>query len=350
MGFWHWVDKIVGYVPVVGTIKDGVEAVVLECEGKHKAALEKALETAVDLAGDIVTVASLGEACEVAVAGKAAAEAALKDAMEAGLKSAAKEQMVQATREGYTKEAATMMAIAGAAQEAKLAAKEGIARRAGKEGPKPGNKPDNKPHGHKKDPKRGHHVINNGVRRIHPKIIDAFLEHNANYFDGQSFEILVEHGFIEPEMNIYQSHERPFNEEDDEFIQTTVAFTPGGEIHRDINDVEYGTLTGALRVGVSHYMTSLFHMRVRQTPMPRPEQEVAVAITFVAYEMNSNEVYVDRQALEWWIATGGNEARFLEVRDVVANSFRDLTGGANLVLAWVHDLVDIYERIHNTHQ
>ena len=84
MGFWHWVDKIVGYVPVVGTIRDGVEAVVLECEGKHKAALEKALETAVDLAGDIVTVASLGEACEVAVAGKAAAEAALKDAMVQG--------------------------------------------------------------------------------------------------------------------------------------------------------------------------------------------------------------------------------------------------------------------------
>ena len=43
MGFWDWVDKIAGYIPVVGTIKDGVEAVVLECEGKHEAAKEKAL-------------------------------------------------------------------------------------------------------------------------------------------------------------------------------------------------------------------------------------------------------------------------------------------------------------------
>ena len=346
MGFWHWVDKIVGYVPVVGTIKDGVEAVVLECEGKHGAALEKALETAVDLAGDIVTVASLGEACEVAVAGKAAAEAALKDAMEAGLKSAAKEQMVQAAREGYTKEAATMMAIAGAAQEAKLAAKKGIAGRAGKEG----SKHDTKRKKPEKEPLRGHHVINNDVRRVFPKIIDAFLEHNANYFDGQSFDQLVEQGCIEPGMRVYRSYKHPFNEADDEFIQETVVFTPGKEVHRDANAVEYGTLIASLRVGVSHYMTSLFHMRVRQMPMPRPEQEVAAAISYLSYEMNTNQVYVDRTALNWWIDSGGNEARFIEVRDVVANNFRDLTEGAEFILAWVHDLFEIYEKIRNIPQ
>ena len=257
-------------------------------------------------------------------------EIIVRRAGKGGPKPAAKEQ--QSARKGYTMQPAT------AAQVAMIAENKRISRRAGKRGPKT----DIKPHNHKKDPKRGHHVINNGVRRIHPKIIDDFLQRNADYF--YSFE---EHGFIEPEMNIYRSHEHPFNEEDDHFIQTTVVFTPGEEIHRDINGVQYGTLTGALRVGVSHYMTSLFLMRVWQMPM---EQE-AEAISLLAHEINSNsnEVYVDRQALEWWIETGGNGARFIEVRDVVANSFRDLTGEANLIRAWVHDLVDVYERMYNIH-
>ena len=187
-------------------------------------------------------MATLGEGYEVAVAGKAAAEAAMKDAVESGLKSVAKTGMEQATKDGFTKKAATVFGIAAAAQEAKILAKEEIAKRAGKkapERPKPDSKPDEPKK--KEDPKRGHHVINNGVRQIFPNLIDKFLVNNAHYFDGQSFEQLVAQGHINPQIVVYASHERPFNEADGTFIQKTVAFTPEGRIHQDENDVEYGT-------------------------------------------------------------------------------------------------------------
>ena len=258
MGLWHWIDKIVGYIPVVGTVKDGVESLVLECEGKHEAAKEKAMEAAIGLAGDIITVATLGEGYEIALAGKAAAEAAMKDAVESGVKSAAKQGIQQAMKEGFSKQVATHIAVAEAAQEIKNKAKEEIAKRAGKKVPSQQSK--TKTDKSKKDPKRGHHVINNGVRKVFPKIIDHFLEQNAHYFHGQDFDRLVDQGHILPTMIVHRSHEHPFNVPDDEFIQTTVAFTPPGDTHRDANDVQYSTLMVALTLGVSNYMTSLFRV------------------------------------------------------------------------------------------
>ena len=345
--FWHWVDKIVGYVPVVGTIKDGVEAVVLECEGKHKEAFEKAMETAVDLACDAVTVASFGEGFEVAVAGKAAAEAAMKDAMESGLKSVAKEQMVQATKDGFTKKAATVIGVAGAAELARIAVKDEIARRAGK-APDERPKPDNKPKEPKKDPKRGHHVINNGVRKVFQKIIESFLEHNAHYFNGESFEELVQQGHILQDMIVFQSYGHPLNEEDDHFIQNTVAFTPEGQVHAYANDIAYSAHMCALRVAVVFYMNSLFLVNVRNRPMGHPEQVAAGTITALINEINATRVYVDTQALEWWLATGGNELQFDEVCDSVANMFQALTQQqANVIGVWVQDLFQAYQTLHN---
>ena len=98
MGFWSFLDKAVGFIPIVGTIKDGVEAAVLELEGKHEAAKEKAMEAVIDLACDVVTVATMGEGYEVAAIGKVAAEAAMKDIVEQGAKEAAKDVGKAATK------------------------------------------------------------------------------------------------------------------------------------------------------------------------------------------------------------------------------------------------------------
>lgn len=183
MGFWTVLDKIVGYIPVVETVKDTVEAIVLEAEGKHEAAKEKAMEAAVDLVGDVVTVATFGTGYEVAAAGKMAAEVAIKEATESGAKSVAKAAMQEAVRDGYTKTAAIGIGAAAAGAHTKEKLKDSIAARKGtrrKPTPRGPLKTDKK--GKDKDPKRGHHVINNGVRKVLPNIIDDFLHHNAHLF------------------------------------------------------------------------------------------------------------------------------------------------------------------------
>lgn len=129
MGFWTVLDKIVGYIPVVGTVKDTVEAIVLEAEGKHEAAKEKAMEAAVDLVGDVVTVATFGTGYEVAAAGKMAAEVAIKEATESGAKSVAKAAMQEAVRDGYTKTAAIGIGAAAAGAHTKEKLKDSIAAR-----------------------------------------------------------------------------------------------------------------------------------------------------------------------------------------------------------------------------
>ena len=65
-------------------------------------------------------------------------------------------------------------------------------------------------------------------------------------------------------------------------------------------------------------------------------------------EINTTEVYVDKQALEWWVATGGNLLRYEEVRGVVSFNFQALlsTGGPNFVLTWVQDLFRAYKLLH----
>lgn len=352
MGFWTVLDKIVGYIPVVGTVKDTVEAIVLEAEGKHEAAKEKAMEAAIDLVGDVVTVATFGTGYEVAAAGKMAAEVAIKEATESGAKSVAKAAMQEAVRDGFTKTAAIGIGAAAAGAHTKEKLKDGIAARKGtrrKPTPRGPLKTDKK--GKDKDPKRGHHVINNGVRKVLPNIIDDFLHHNAHFFHSRGFYDLVSEGRITQRMSVYAAHENPLSPADDQFIQTTVVYTPEGQLHVDPNETQFGIAMLSLRVGATHYMNNLFNVLVNDpNQMSRLDQHflnMAVSLTETIHQINTGPLYVDQQALEWWLASPqGNAVRYEEVRGQVEEMYRSLTHTKADILAWVRELFHIYQHLH----
>lgn len=345
MGFWDILDKVVSNIPVVGTIKDGVEAVVLEAQGKHEAAKEKALEAAIDLVSDVVTVGTFGAGYEVAAAGKAAAEAATKEIVESGAKGVGKAAMEEATKDGFSKEASRAIAVARHALEAKTQLKHDIARRHRKR---------HEPGERKKPSKRGEHVINNGVRRVLPKVIDHFLHHNAHYFHAQSFEQLVQQRFLTPEMSVFASHEQPLPAAIDLRIQAMVVFIPQ---HSDPNDVVYGETVAALTVLIGHYMNCLFKALIedkRQRPhLGQLYRGMAETIAEVTDRMNTPgaEVYVDRQALQRWLTIPGNrEVDYREARNYVAEMFTSLSPlrrATGNVVTWVLELFQAYQRLNS---
>lgn len=157
MGFWDVIDRVVGYIPVIGTVKDTIEAGIEEAQGHHAEAKEKLLEAGVGLVSDMVTVATFGTGAEVAIAGKMAAEETMKQAAKGALKTAA-----EATSLGLRKNAAIVVTAAAAARAARGEASRRNERKPFRPPPPVPEEPPKKP----KDPKRGHHVINNGVNRI----------------------------------------------------------------------------------------------------------------------------------------------------------------------------------------
>lgn len=368
MGFWSFLDKLVSYIPVVGTVKDSVEALVLECENKPEAAKAKFVEAAVDLVGDVVTVATCGAGYEVAAMGKATAELAIKEGAEFALKQgaeaevqyAAKTAMATAAKHGLSKQAtaAYVGAAAGAATKAKL--KERIATKNGKRYRPPSPVPD-EPRKKEKDPKKGHHVINNGVRKILPKIINDFLHHNAHYFHAQSIDQLVTQGHLRMSASVYKKYKAPLQPADDNFIEVTTAYTPDGETHVDPNDMQFSIVMTSLRVAASNYMSMLFQVLLNDpSQINRLDQNVccnnmAVSISGVIHEINTMDIYVDQQALRWWLNEGGNMSIYREVHQSVAEMFQLLThrgtptGGMTAraeLITWVRELYAAYESIN----
>ena len=357
MGFWDILDKVVGYIPVVGTIKDGVEAVVLEVQGKHAAAKEKALEAVIDLAGDAVTVATLGAGYEVAAAGKAAAEVAMKELVESGAKGVGKDVMLKATKAGFSRKAAATIAVAAHAAEEKERLKQQIHGRKKVRGPK--TRPPSWPtdETEEKKSKKGEHVINNGVRRALPKIIDKFLIDNHRYFRNMDFKELCDMQCVTGDMNVFVKYEQPLPGPIALRIEEMIAFVPEGEQYFDQNAVVYGMAIGTLSVLIANYMSHLFKVLVEdereRSRLDQHYRDRAAAIDERINEMNTPgaELYVDRQALGWWLATRGNRmADYREARNYVAEMFTSLSPlkrATGNVVTWVRELFQAYQRLND---
>ena len=354
MSFWKLVDKALEFVPIAGTIKDGVEALVLECEGKDEEAKIKALEAAIDLAVDAITVGTMGSGYEVAEAGKIAAEMVIKEIAERGASESAEAIIMEATKHGFTKRSGRMFVALTESTSAKYRAKQAIAKKYKMKLQEPSTE-------HKwptlKDPKRGHHVINNDVRQILPKIIRKFLDTHSGYFHNKTFNDLVNEKFI-TETFVYAAHEFPLCQTDkernaviDARIEMMTVYTPDGEQHIDSNDVDYGVAVAALRVLVHGYMTHLFsYLRAHPDEIHELDQQCLTIIDWTTAnvnDMNTTEVYVDHQALEWWLAEGGVEAEYEEARDSVVQMLSTLTRSiANRSVTWVRELFYVYKELN----
>ena len=79
-----------------------------------------------------------------------------------------------------------------------------------------------------KDPIRGHHVINNGVRKITPNIIDEFLKQKGKRFCDLPMK--------DRAPCVWRAHETPLSKYDIEKMDEMTVKTPGNEQHNDEND------------------------------------------------------------------------------------------------------------------
>lgn len=99
------------------------------------------------------------------------------------------------------------------------------------------------------EPMRGHHVINNGVRRAIPSIIDNFLTRRGTIFKDSG---------LNETHSVWEAHERPLSPEDLQRMDEMTVTTPQGQTHTDQNDQEYGKIIEQLRTAVVTCMDSLF--------------------------------------------------------------------------------------------
>lgn len=356
MGFWDVIDRVVGCIPIIGTVKDTIEAGIEEAQGHHAEAKEKLLEAGLGIASDIVTVATFGAGAEVAIAGKMAAEEVLKQAAKGALKTAAEEASL-----GLGKNAAIVVTAAAAARAARAEA----SRRNTRKPFKPPSPVPKRPPKEPKEPKRGHHVINNGVIRIFHDIIERFFEeHRARIFFGNSYQDLVAEGIINPDETpiLMRSHDQPLPRDVSAQIETMVAYTPRGETHTDTNDVIFGAskvgLTNAVRHIVFHVFTSLEEtgrMPDLRGGFLHQMQSMIGVIAFITEEpTGQNGIYVDNQALRWWLAGGGQMAQFIRCRDNVRDMFNSLADVRRppyerIACIWGREIFHVYRRLIERH-
>ena len=180
-----------------------------------------------------------------------------------------------------------------------------------------------------REPLRGHHVINNGVRKALPSIIDEFLKRRGKRFGDLALD--------EKHSNVYAAHEQPLTQADLKRIDEMTVMTPAGQQHTDQNDQEYGKVFGQLRSAVVTYMDYLLE-EFESGEVKETKQQLFI-ITGLVERLNSigNEIYVDRQALGWWRTKGGDMAVYRSVRDNVEEMFNKLTD-RSLLLTWIAEL------------
>ena len=195
------------------------------------------------------------------------------------------------------------------------------------------------------DPKKGHHVINNDTRRVLPKIIDEFIRKNA-YFSGKSKYADLKDK-VSKTSRVHQAYEQPLSEDVKQAIESElVVHTPPNQKHHDENALTYGFAVNWLRKYAVKYMNQLFEEMVNNNGEILSTKAGKAEIKKVVDLMNApgEEIYVDRQALAWWLSKGGSEAKYERCRDQVAEMFRRLH--SKEISMWVSEFYWIYKEMN----
>lgn len=193
------------------------------------------------------------------------------------------------------------------------------------------------------DPKKGHHVINNDTRRVLPKIIDEFIKKNR-YFSGKSKYADLEDK-VSKTSRVHRAYEQPLPKDVEQAIETElVVYTPPNETHHDDNALVYGFAIEQLRKEVVSYMNRLFEEMVENKGEILTTKSGRANIKSIVDIMNDKEIYVDHQALEWWLNGGGSRAKYERCRDYVAKMFRQLH--SREILMWVSELYWVYKEMN----
>ena len=181
VGFWDRLETHFGYTQPAGIIKESVEEIFAYIEGKDEEFEAIAIDAAVKIAGDMIMAEKFGAACEVAVKSK--------EAIEAACKSSSRHRSTDVDGDPGDAHAPASfitykMAIDhGFSHQAAQAVAEAVKTR---------------PHDFREvrnvpgEPTRGHHVINNGVRKVFGKTIEDFWLLHKDVFDNKRVKDLFD--------------------------------------------------------------------------------------------------------------------------------------------------------------
>ncbi|XP_069478129.1 uncharacterized protein [Ambystoma mexicanum] len=300
--------SVLDYLPIVGTVKSGVEAVVALCEGEFQEAGEKAAQTVVGAALDLMTGGVAHAAGSVASA-VAAKQVAKKLAVQAGTVAVA--TAISANVRVKVKPASIRVVD-------QTPRTDQVTRK-------------------RKRSSRGEHVINNNVLKLFKKIIDEFVDCHMN----TCFEELIFSGRVTPTMGVYRDYYQPLPPDQTRAIQIEmVAHIPDDELYIDANAAIYGWSAASIQMSVVSCMQTLFEAQTMHIPASHLTARES-ALKALIYTMNANQVYVDQDAKRYWLLQGGSLYKFQKAKEATATMLERLiyTGDEDMVLSWVDDLV-----------
>ena len=288
---------------------------------------------------DLVSVAAFGASEEVVEAGKTAVEWFLNHAAKGDEKTAEEEMFLGAG----TNAADVVLTAAAASQYARKIMLSRKWRKSLKE---------NSQRKQSNEPKRGHHVINNGVIKIIPDIIKRFLEEfQDEIFLANSYQELVDQNIITPyatpKLMSMLNGDEPWHEGVCAQIEQMKAYTPKGETHTDQNDKEFGVFNAALIEAVVGMVYRVFISVEKPGEVLDFSEKMQSLIKLInSATVGERENYVDYQALDWWLAEGDRHdqmKQFTRCRDEVKNMLDSLVHWTPGILG--REIFDIHRRL-----
>ena len=157
------------------------------------------------------------------------------------------------------------------------------------------------------NPRRGHHVINNGVKDIYRDIIKRFVDtFGTTYLDSNNYLNLVQLNIINevrmgglPADCVLRTAPLP-HETKREIVENTV-YTPVGETYTNYRNAErFGRAKQILLLKVTILMRDICLSLREENKMPDDlDDKMGGLRQFITDDFNS-DVFVDEQAKAWW--------------------------------------------------
>ena len=195
------------------------------------------------------------------------------------------------------------------------------------------------------DPKRGHHVINDGVRKIYVSIIKEFVKtFGTKYFGYNNYMNLVKKNFIN-EVKIgglpvdCVLRKAPLSEETDSGIKNCTVYIPEEERNTEDKNAEvFGEAKYALLQKVHEIMREICRSLKKSKKMPNDLDVRMKELRQLIDEKCNRKVFVDEQAKDLWQkGKGPADAERLEKwTEEVEEMFRKIAGEGTiqLVIHW----------------
>ena len=157
------------------------------------------------------------------------------------------------------------------------------------------------------NPRRGHHIINNGVKDIYRDIIKRFVDtFGTTYLDSNNYLNLVQLNIINevrrgglPADCVLRTAPLP-HETKREIVENTV-YTPEREIYTNYRNAErFGRAKQILLLKVTILMRDICLSLREENKMPDDlDDKMGGLRQFITDDFNS-DVFVDEQAKAWW--------------------------------------------------